>query len=93
MIWHSNNANQENTMKRHITILVSPSGEEWFEAYGPMTKERDKATVFFTNERTTRPPSRLGRNGDAFWECEKRAETAALKEYKDWTYRFEEVTA
>jgi hypothetical protein len=77
----------------HITILTSPTGEEWYEAYGPMTKDMGKATVFFTNKLTTRPPERFGRNGTAFWESERRSENAAFKEYKNWTYRHETVKA
>jgi hypothetical protein len=78
--------------KRHITILVSPTGEEFYDAYGPMTKERSEALEFFTNKQTTRPPSRFGRNGDAFWESEKHAEKQAYDEYKNWTYRHVDIS-
>lgn len=74
-------------MSRHITILTSPSGEEFYEAYGPMTKDKSKATVFHTNNDTLRCPQRFGRNGDAHWNCERESEDRALKEYKDWKYR------
>lgn len=73
--------------KKHITILVSPEGEEFYAAYGPMTKDRDKATEFFTNDQTLRPPHHLGLRGDAFWESEKRSEEMTRKKYKNWTYK------
>lgn len=77
--------------EKHITILISPTGEEFYEAYGPMTKDRSKAIEFFTNSQTLRPPSRFGRNGDAFWESEKRSEKQSLAEYKNWNYRHEKI--
>lgn len=80
-------------MKKHITIVTSPEGEDWYEAYGPLTKDRGKATEFFTNKLTLRPPERFGRNGTAFWESEKRAETQSRKEYAGWTHRQEPITA
>lgn len=77
--------------QKHITICTSPDGEEFYEAYGPLTKDRSKATEFFTNEKTLRPPSRFGRNFNGFWECEKRAEESARKEYAGWTFRHEAI--
>lgn len=78
---------------QHITIITSPTGEEWYEAYGPLTKDRSKATEFFTNDLTLRTPQRFGRNGTAFWESEKKAEAMARKEYAGWTHRHEPITA
>lgn len=78
--------------KRHITILISPDGEEFYDAYGPMTKDRSKALEFFTNMQTLRSPSRFGRNGDAFWESERQSEKQAYEEYKNWTYRHENIS-
>lgn len=78
---------------KHITIVTSPSGEEWYEAYGPLTKDRGEATEYFTNPQTLRAPERFGRNGTAFWQSEIRAESAALKEYAGWNYRHEPIEA
>lgn len=82
-------------MKRHITILTSPSGEEFFEAYGPMTKSRSEATVFYTNEKTVARPTRFGGNTfhRPFWPSEIEAERTALREYEGWTFYHEDVTA
>lgn len=77
--------------KQHITIVTAPNGEEWYEAYGPLTKDRAKATEFFTNPQTLRAPSRFGRNGGAFWESERRAEKAAIQEYAGWTFKHEPI--
>ncbi len=78
-------------MKKHITILISPTGEEFYEAYGPMTKDRSKATEFSTNPETTKAPWRFGRHGRSFWECERTSELKAREEYKNWTYRIEPI--
>lgn len=78
-------------MEKHVTVLISPQGEEFYEAYGPMTKDRSQALQFFTNPQTLRAPSRFGRNGEAFWDSERRAEKIAQKEYDGWTYRHEPV--
>jgi hypothetical protein len=77
------------TPARHITVLISPNGEEFYEAYGPMTKDRAQATLFFTNDKTTREPSRFGNSGDAFWNSEREAAAKARKEYRGWTFRHE----
>lgn len=74
-------------MKKHITILISPDGEEFYDAYGPMTKDRSKALEYHSNDKTLGCPSRFGRNRTAFWESEKRAEASSLKEYKNWSYK------
>jgi hypothetical protein len=73
-----------------IGILVSPTGEEWYDAYGPMTKDRSKATVFASADVAHKAAAnRYGRGGIAFWECEREHEHRALKEYKGWTNRVE----
>ena len=77
------------TRPRHITILISPTGEEVYEAYGPMTKDREKATLFFTNEKTLGEPPRFGNNTGAFWNSEISAAAKARREYRGWTFRIE----
>lgn len=79
-------------MNRHITILVSPTGEEFYEAYGPMTKDRSKATLFHTNPLTLREPQRFGNTSAPFWNSEIAAAAAARREYRGWTYRHEPQT-
>jgi hypothetical protein len=77
------------TDTRHITILISPTGEEFYEAHGPMTKDREKAMLYFTNPRTLREPERFGNSGEAFWNGERAAAAAARRDYKGWTFRHE----
>jgi hypothetical protein len=75
-------------MRKHITILTSPTGEEFYESYGPMTKDRTKATEFHTNPATLQPPSRFGVGAVApFWDCEIRAAERARKEFRGWKHR------
>ena len=70
-----------------ITILVSPSGECFFEAYGPMSKTPCLASVFVSEEIAAGAAERrFGRAGKAFWTSERTAEDAARKQYRDWTY-------
>lgn len=76
---------------RHITILISPTGEEFFDSYGPMTKDRNKATLFFTNPQTTREPSRFGNTYPGFWDSERKAAENARREFRGWTYRHEPI--
>jgi hypothetical protein len=79
-------------MNRHITILISPTGEEFYDAYGPMTKDRDKATLFHTNALTLREPWRFGNTQQPFWDGEIEAAAAARREYRGWTFRHEPQT-
>lgn len=75
-----------------IGILIDPHGEEWFDAYGPMTKDRSKATVFASAAVASRAAEvRFGRAGLAFWNSEREAEAHARKQYSRWTHRAEEV--
>ena len=80
------------TRPRHITILISPAKEEFYEAYGPMTKDREKATLFFTNDLTLREPQRFGNSGTEFWGSERDAAAKARREYRGWTFRHEPQT-
>lgn len=75
-----------------IAILIAPNGEEWFDAYGPMTKDRSKATEFISEEVANRAAiNRFGRGGVAFWNSEREAEDYAYKNYQGWTCRVEVV--
>lgn len=80
-------------MKRHITILISPDGEEFFACYDcpGMTKDRTKAMEYFTNENTTQSPWIFGRSRNGFWESERRAAEIARKQYAGWDYRHEPI--
>jgi hypothetical protein len=76
-----------------IGILISPTGEEFYDAYGSMTKDRDKATEFVSHEIAAEAArSRFGRTGMAFWESERQAERNIKKKYAEWTFRTEDAT-
>ncbi len=75
-----------------IGILIDPKGEEWFDAYGPKTKERDKATILKSEEAANNSAvGRFGRAGIAFFESERQAENEAFKRYHGWTNRTERI--
>jgi hypothetical protein len=76
---------------KHIKILISPSGEEWYDAYGPVTKDRAEAIEYYTNPATLAEPSRFG-SGQAYWPCEIEAAAIARNEYRGWTFRNEPLT-
>lgn len=77
--------------RKWLTKLISPSGDEFWEAYGPMVKDRNKATRFTNPKAAERAAlGRFGRSGIAFWESEKRHESLAQKEYRDWSYEVED---
>lgn len=79
-------------MSKHIGILISPDGEEFYDAYGPMTKLRDRATRFAGANIATRAANhRYGRHSDAFWNGERASRDRAAIEYRGWTSRTEEV--
>lgn len=79
-------------MMRAIAILISPTGEEFFDAYGPMTKDREQATRFINADVAARAANRrYGRTREAFWNSERISEQNARDEYQRWTYRVEEV--
>lgn len=80
-------------MTRAITILISPTGEEFFDSFGPITKERKEATRFVSAAVAARAANRrFGRIANAFWNSERQAEENARREFRDWSYRIEEVT-
>lgn len=75
-----------------ICVLITPTGEEYFDAYGPMTKDRNKATRFASSFAAINAAmARLGIWNTAFWESEREHERRAAKEYAGWKYRVEEV--
>jgi hypothetical protein len=79
-------------MPKAIVILIDPNGEEWFHAYGPPSKIRDRATRF-TNRGVAEQAAwrHFGHNTGAFWESERRAAENARELYRHWTFRIEDV--
>ena len=74
-----------------VTKLISPTGEEFWESYGPMVKDRSRAMKFNNpNVAEKAVLNRFGRGGAAFWESERQHESAAYKRYRDWTYEVKE---
>jgi hypothetical protein len=75
-----------------IGILISPTGEEWFDAYGPMSKDKSKASLFASAAVAHGAAmNRFGRLKRGFWDCETEHEAKAEKEYRGWTNRVEEM--
>ncbi len=73
----------------HIAIHISPDGEEWYSAYGPLTKDRDKAMRYVSaTVANLAVQNRIG-NGAAFWPSEIHSASLARKEYAGWTFRIE----
>lgn len=69
-----------------IAILTSPTGDRFFEAYGPMSKNTSMATVFNSKEIAERAAgTRFGRTCDAVWNSERDQQAYALKNYNGWT--------
>ena len=77
-----------------IAILVSPTGDAFFAAYGPMTKDHRKATVFASREVAEKvEQTYFGRHTNSFWECERQSAAIALKKYAGWTSKVIQLTA
>lgn len=77
-------------MRNWITKLISPRGEIFWEAYGPMTKDRSKAMRFSNQSAAEKAAlNRFGRGGMAFWESERQWENRAREQYRDWSYEVE----
>lgn len=75
---------------KHYCILISPSGEEFYSSYGPLTKDRSKATQYVSSDIANRAASqRFGTDGRAFWNSERQATENARKRYRGWTHRVE----
>jgi hypothetical protein len=71
-----------------LSILISPTGEEFFNCYGPMSKNRALATEFVSfNVASGAGDERFGRNRSGFWNCEIEAEARAREKYRGWTSR------
>jgi len=80
-------------MSLHLAILVSPEGEEFYSAYGPMTKLRDRATRYAHAHVASGAIARdFGRHDDAFWNSERESRDLLKARYRDWTSRTEEVS-
>ena len=77
---------------KHIGILIDPKGNEWFDSYGPLTKDRNKATHFVSAEIADKAAqTRMGQLKVGFWDCELQQENKALIEFRGWTNRTEPV--
>jgi hypothetical protein len=73
---------------RAIGVLIAPNGEEWFDRYGPMTKDRNKALVFASPEVAHKAAmNRFGRGRIAFWDCELEHELRSKSKFQGWTNR------
>ena len=75
------------TMK-HIAILLSPKGEQFYAAYGPMVNKRENA-LEFKNKAAAEGAAYnyFGRSNLAFWPSELIAQNNALKKYANWTFK------
>ncbi len=79
-------------MSRYLVIYIDPTGEEWFDAYGPKTKLRDKATRFATAHVARKAATNtIFGNPDAFWNSERQHAENTRREHRGWTFRVEEV--
>lgn len=77
---------------RAIAILTSPTGDRFFEAYGPMSKSTCMATVFISKGVATGGVARrFGQCNDAFWNSERDAQAHALKNHQGWTGEVHEL--
>lgn len=80
-------------MSGHLAILISPEGEEFYSAYGPMTKLRDRATRYAHGHVATTAIARcFGRHDDAFWNSERESRDLLRERYRGWTGRTEEIS-
>jgi hypothetical protein len=73
---------------KHIAILISPKGEQFYAAYGPMVNKREKA-LEFKNKAVAEGAARnyFGISNLAFWPSEIIAQNNALKKYVGWTFK------
>ena len=72
---------------KHHAILISPTGEEFFSAYGPMTKDKAKASPYVSAEIAQKAALNTFGNGEVFWNSEREAAAKARREYRGWTHR------
>lgn len=81
-------------MSRYLVIYTDSQGAEWFHAYGPKTKIRDKATRFATAHVAHKAGNAtIWGNPDAFWDSERQHAANTRKEHVGWSFRVEEVDA
>jgi len=75
-----------------IVIWTDPKGNVLYDAYGPMTADRDKATRFI-NAGVARGAAagRSGHSGREYWDSEIEHAANARKQYRDWTFEVEEI--
>jgi len=79
-------------MTKHLCILISPEGDEFYAAYGPMTKLRDRATRYESAAVARGTADHyFGRHDKAFWNSERTSRDRLAIEYRGWTSRTEEV--
>jgi hypothetical protein len=75
-----------------LVILIEPSGDEWFVAWGPNTKDRAEAMRFLNASVGVKVAcERIFGSRDAFWESERQHAANTRIEHKGWSYRIEEV--
>ncbi len=79
-------------MSKAIAILIDPQGNEWFSAYGPKTKLRDKASRYTNATVAARVAcDTIYGPRDAFWNSERQHAETTRREHQGWSYRVEEV--
>jgi hypothetical protein len=77
---------------RALAILIEPSGEEHFIAYGPTTKDRAQATRFLNPSVAVKAACNIiYGDRDAFWNSERQHAENTRREHRGWSYRVEEV--
>ena len=79
-------------MAKALAILIEPTGEEHFLAYGPTTKDRAQATRFINSSVAVKAACAIiYGDRDAFWESERQHAANTRREHKGWSYRVEEI--
>ena len=70
-----------------VVKYISPRGEIFWDAYGPMVKDQSKAEPFI-NEIVARNAAlnRLGRGDEGFWNSERTHFQNAKKQYQGWKF-------
>jgi hypothetical protein len=78
--------------RKAIAILISPTGERFYEAYGPMVTNKKNAMKFKNKTIALGAAmNRFGRGEQGFWESERKHFKAAYEEYKGWTIEVREI--
>ena len=75
-----------------IVIWTDPKGNVLYDAYGPMTTDRDKATRFI-NAGVARGAAagRSGHSGREYWDSEIQHAIKAREQFRGWTFEVEEI--